>query len=813
MRATAGITRNLAEFGHDLQMALRSMWRKPVLPAVIVLTIGLGLGAATAIFTATELALIRPLPFATPAELVYVGEVRDGSGERSSTSYATLLDWRTRTGSFAALEGYNGSNPAVGTGDRAQKLRGAQVTAGFFRLLGVPMSQGRDFVQSDDPAANAGVVVVSDRFARSSGAGAGLAETISISGRPYVIVGVLPRTFHFARMQDADVFVPFVGDEYGRVDRSERAIEVVGRLRGSTDLPRARAELAAVMSELASEHPGTMAGRTAFVIPLRDALLGNVKPIVIGLLVAVAMLLAAMATNLALLMLARNVKRAPELVTRSALGATRGRLLRQLLAESILFAAVGGVLALMIADGATQGLIHAIPEGVRINMPYLAGAGLDGWTIGFIAGVSALLAVALGVGPAVIVTTWRGRAADSRSTVGPGHRRFRQGLVAAQLALTVVLLISAGLLVGSFRNLVARDVGLVEPESLLTATVGLYGARYDRFVAQRQFFNELIPAALALPGVRAASAINELPGQTSTVTTIERVDRPQLPSAQTQAALRIVVGDYFSTVGVPLLSGRTFYSSDRSDTRRVAVVSAELARTFFANDQAIGQKIRLARTGEREWEVVGIIGDVHVADLDAESLPAVYLSHDQLAENQMSLLLRTRLDPSALAGELRRIVRRLDPGIPVYSVTTLPQKLYGSRAVSSRQFPMILIGAFGLAALILALLALYALVAHDVLVRRREFAIRIALGARPRMLRQLVLRHSLMLGLIGVGAGALLSLGVSKIMRALLFGITTADWRVYGAVAIGVLASALSATLLPAFRAAATKPSMVMREE
>jgi len=796
----------------DLRVALRRIQRAPALATAIVLTIGLGLGAAAAIFTTSDAALVEPLPYAEPQRLVHLWEVRAGTAERSSTSYPTLLDWRSRAKSFSGLEAYDPTNITVGMGDEARMLRGARVTAGFFRLLGVRISAGRDFLD-EDATTGAAVAIVSDRFARSVAGGIALDQTVVINGTPQHIVGVLPHAFHFALLQNADVFVPLIAGEQAREDRSQRSIYVIGRLRDRVPLTAARAEFSAAMSVLASEHPDALAGRTAIAVPLRDALLGNMKPILASLLMAVAILLVIMGANLALLMLTRYIERAPELAMRSALGATRARLLRQLLVESLVPSVLGAALAAVVGQMTTRGLLAAIPEGVRIGVPYLTNAGLDGRVIGVIVGVTTVLAVGFGLGPALLITQDRERAGDARATLARGRRRLRRGLVAAQLALTVVLLVSSGLLVVSFSNLVRRDVGFRDPEGLVTARAPLSGRRYEEPVAQRQFYEALLARSAALPGVRGAALIDEVPGGGEGITTFEPVDRPRLRSMQPRAALRIVGGEYFATLGIPIVRGRAFEPHDRTDTPPVAVVSASFAKLLGQEGATLGRRLRLAATGQAEWQVVGVVGDAQVAPLDADSPPVVYLSHLQAAENRMMLVLRTELGVASVTNQIRGIVKTLDAGIPVYAVTTLDQQLSDSKAVFIRRFPMMLCGVFAAAALALTLVALYAICMHEVLTRRREFGIRLALGGSPGSIRRLILNDAMLLGATGISVGGMVATVVSRSLRAVLFGITATDWRVYGVVAAGVLVSAVLATLGPALRAGSVHPSVVMRVE
>ena len=797
----------------DLRYAIRTLAKRPALATAIVLTLGLGLGAAAAIVTASDAALVEPLPYADPERLVHLWEVRAGTDERSPTSYPTLLDWRARAHSFTDLEGYDPSNFIVGVGDGARMLRGAQVTAGFFRLLGVPISAGRDFLRNEDATTGAAVAIVTERLARSGAGGSALDQAIVVNGTTHTIVGVLPPAFHFALLGDADVFVPLVADEQRGADRFNRSIHVVGRLRDHVPLTSARAELSAVTAALAREHPDALAGRTVAALPMRDALLGNMKPILASLLAAVALLLVIMGANLALLMLTRYVARAPELAMRSALGATRRRVLRQLLVESLVPSVVGAALATAVGQVATRSLLRAIPEGVRIDMPYLTNVGLDARVIGVIMGLATLLAVGFGVGPALLITKSPGRAGDTRTTLALGRRRLRRTLAAAQVALTVVLLVAAGLLALSFRNLVRRDVGFRDPAGLVAARAPLTGPRYQSPVAQRQFYDALVSRSAALPGVRHAGLIDEVPGGGSAITTFEPVDHPIPRSVQPRAALRIVGGEYFPTMGIPVVAGRTFDARDRSDAPPGAVVSLSFARLLARDGATVGRRLRLATTGPAEWQVVGVVGDVQVAALDADSPPVVYLSHLQIPENRMTLVLRTQMGVASAASQVRAIVDSLDAGVPVYAVTTLDQQLSESKAVFSRRFPMILCGVFAAAALALTLVALYAICMHEVLTRRREFGIRLALGGSPSSIRRLILGDAMRLGAAGIGIGGIVATLVSRAIRSVLFGVTATDWRVYGVVAAGVLASAFLAILGPALRAGAVTPNAVMRGE
>lgn len=802
----------VAELEQDLRIALRRLRRAPALAVAIVLTIGLGLGAAATIVTAAEAAFIAPLPYAHAERLVHLWELRIGSSERSPTSYPTLDDWRARLRSFSALEGYDPANFVVGNGTQAEMRRGAEVTPGFFRLLGVQPSAGRDFSTDDVAMSDGAVVIVTARLAHAAGTFS-LGQRIAINGRPYTVVGVLPDDFHFGLLQDADVFVPRMRDAQRRADRLDRSIRVVGRLGAHVPLAAARAELAAVMSQLAKKHPDALAGRTAVAVPLRDALLGNVRPILTSLLLAVALVLVIMGANLALLMVARYAERVPELHMRTVLGATRTRILRQLFVESVVPSAIGAGLAVVIGQAGTRVLLAAIPQSVRISMPYLAHAGVDAKVVGLLTMLTIALVLTFGVLPGVFTMRGRRLTAQARTTRSRGDRRLRQGLVAIQLSLAVVLLVCTGLLVTSFTKLLHRDLGFRDPAGLVAARAPLSGPRYQAASAQRQFYEVLLARSAEIPGVRAAGLVNEVPGGGGGMTTFDPVDHPEPASVQPRALVRIVGGAYFASMGIPVVGGRVFDTDDRADSPPVVVVSASLAKVLARNGPVVGRRLHLTTGGARTWEVVGVVGDVQATALDADSPPVIYASHRQMAENRMMLVLRTELSVEAVRQQLRSIVESMDASVPVYDVTRLDQRLDESRAVFSRKFPMVLCSVFGVAALALALIALYAICAHDVTMRRREFGIRMALGATPRLIHGLIFTNGLRLGLAGVGGGVVVALALTRALRALLFGVTAADWTVYGLVAAVVLVSSVLATIGPALRARATNPGLVMRQE
>lgn len=803
----------LSDLFQDLRVAWRHARRAPALTAAIVLTTALGLGVAGAIAATAGATLLAPLPYAEPDRLVHVSELRLETGERSPTAYPTLLDWRSRASSFTALEGYDPANLTVGTGDEARMLRGAQVTAGFFRTLGVPVTAGRDFAPGEEATGSATVAIVSAGFAQAQLGNAPLGRTVTVNGTAHTVVGVLPRSFHFALLQDAAIFLPLAANDERRTDRENRFVHVVGRLRAGVTAEAASADLAAVMDGLSREHPQVLAGRTARAVPLRDALLGPARPIMTALLFAVALLLLMMTANLALLMVTRYLERVPELAMRSALGATRGRVLRQLAVEAQAPALLGVALAVLVAQFALKGLLATIPESVQIGMPYLGVAAIDARMIGLMMGTATVLALAFGLGPALFLPAARGRPGDTRTTASRADRRLRRGLVVTQLAVTTVLLATSGLLVASFVNLVGRDLGYHDPATIVTARAPLSGERYQEPAAQQGFYEALVARSAALPGVTRVGLVDEVPGGGGGAVTYETVDDPLPPAERPRAALRITGGDYFAAMGIRVLAGRTFETRDRADAPPVAVVSAALGRLLSADGETVGRRLRLAGADDREWEVVGVVGDVPVSAFDDEPQPVIYLSQLQRAENRLTLVMRTERSDASLAPELRSIVADRDPGVPVYAVATLERQMRDSRAVLTRRLPMALCGVFAIAALLLTLVALYAVCMHEVLTRRREFGIRLAVGATADSIRHVILSSATRLGAVGIAVGMLTAALASRLLGTLMFGITTTDWRVYTFVAIAVFGVTLLAAVAPVVRAGEIDPAEVMRTD
>ena len=802
----------------DLRFGIRVLRRQPGFTVVVLLTLMLGIGANTAIFTVVDAALLRPLPYREPERLVHLWETKRGDvGDRAEASYPDFLDWRSQSRSLSAIEGYDPPNLTVAAdGTEPLMLGGARVTPGFLPMLGVRPATGRGFAPEESMAGGAPVVVLTHRFwlQRLGGDPRVIGRSITLDHRAYTVVGVLPRTFHFAPVEDAELWLPIDATAPRASERFNHWLNVVARLKPGATAATARADLSAVMRRLGAEYPETNAGRDVAVVPLREEIVGAVRPTLLVLFGAVGCVLLVACVNVAGLMLARSAARGREIAVRSALGADRSRIVRQLLVESALLAIVGGVLGAATAQLGVRLIVAALPAEITSGMPYLRHLSVDGGVLAYAAGLAVVVGLLSGLAPALYVS--RPSTAEllrrGRGGSGGARPRLRGALVAAEIALTMVLLVTAGLMTRSLGQLLRVDAGF-DAQHVLTARVALSGAAYDSAERQQRFFETLIDRVRARPEVLSAGAVRNLPlagGGTNTFR-VEGLPAPD-PARRPEATMRGVAGDYFQAMAIPVVAGRAFTNRDRADTPLVVIVSAGLARRLFGDaSRAIGERLRFYAFPESAWTIVGVAGDVKTGRLDADAPPTIYYTHLQGAENRMSIVARTVRDPARLAGVVRREAHALDPTVAVYDVRTMEQQVARSPAVFARRLPLRLVGAFAVAALALAVVGIYGLVAYTVGQRTQELGIRIALGAQRRNILALVLREGVLLAAVGVSIGIVVALWATRTLGSLLYGIGAADPPTYAAVASLLGAVAVAASYLPARRAARVDPMVALR--
>jgi predicted permease len=803
----------------DVRYAVRTLRRSPAFTVVAVLTLALGIGANTAIFSVVNAVLFRPLPYVRPDRLVNVWETKGGDVSiHSGASYPDLLDWRRERSLFASVEAYDETNVTVGSADGGDMVGGARVTSGFFTMLGVAPLYGRSFGADDDASGGTLSVILSHGFWTRQFAAdpAVVGRTLTVDGTPLEIRGVLPPQFNFAPAGDADLWLPIGRSDEVRAQRANRWLKVVGRLREGVTVDRARHRMDDVMRALTVEYPETNVNRGAMVAPLRDEITAGVDRPLLVLFGAVGIVLLIASANVAGLVLTRSIERGREIALRGALGASRARLVSQLVTESIVLALAGAALGTWMAAGAVRLLVDAIPPAMFERIPSLRGASVDLTALAFTMATTVGTAVVFGLAPAVL--TSRRSAAEllrsgSRAGVGRAQRRLRDGLVIAEIALTLVLLVGASLMGRSLFTLLHVDPGFVA-ERVATARIALAGPAYSLGARQQRFFEDLLTRVRALPGVEASGAISNLPLQGGGRTTF-RVDGAATPSVaeRPEATIRTVAAEYFRALRIPLVHGRHLDTRDDRPGAYAVVINASLARRLFGSRPAVGERLRFYEGPDSAWTIVGVVGDVKTGRLDEPAAPTIYYSHLQQPANRMTVVARTGGDPASLIAAIRREVRALDPNVAVYAPGTMMEQVARSPAVYSRRYPLVLLGAFAAAALLLAISGVYGVIAYAVTQRAREIAIRMALGARSGDVLALVMRRGLRVVGVGILVGTVIAFLAARALSSLLYGITTADRSAYGATWGLLLVVGALASYLPARRAMRLDPATLLRSE
>lgn len=794
----------------DLRYAVRMLGRSPGFTAVAVAMLALGIGANTAIFSLVDAVLLRPLPFPEANRIVTLGEAGKGEDARhaSSTSYLNFLDWKAQSRSFEAMTIFNGWQPALTGLGEAERLPAAFVTAEIFDVLRVRPALGRAMRPEENRADAPIVAVVSHGFwQRRMGADReAVGRTVTLNSQPFTVIGVLPAGFR-AAPPELDVEVWANNSLDPRDTRGSRYLRAMGRLKAGVTLAQARAEMKAISARLEADYPKNDGNMTAVVLPLRRAMTADTRAPLLLLMGAATLLLLIACANLGNLLVARGVARTPEFAVRVALGATRWRLSRQLLTESIALAATGGAAGLLLAPWGTQLLLSLAPDSVRAT-----GVHTNARVLLFTLAASVTASLLAGLLPAVRVTPRNldsGLKESGRSGRAGKGVRVRNGLAVTQLALALTLLALAGLLAKSFERVQSVDPG-IRAENLWTLSVNIPEKRYPK-PRQPLFFDGLVERAGALPGVESAAVSSVLPfsGNWDRIA-VEVEGRPLTRASDWPEGDRYIVSPgYLSTMRIPLKAGRAFEETDRYDTPLVAVVDEVFARQLSPSP-AIGTRIKLpARDGFAT--VVGVVGHVKHYGLDASSQGQIYMSHRQYPWRWMHLVARAAPSAGTLAGPLRAAVRSLDPDVPVFDVATM-DALMAERS-ATRRFATLLASVFAGAAVVLAALGLFGLVAYVAAQRMRELAIRIALGARPSDIGKLVLGQGLRLGLLGTALGLAGAAAGGRLVSGMLFQVGPADPAVLAAVAAMLLAVTLIASWLPARRAARIDPMAALRAE
>jgi putative ABC transport system permease protein len=803
----------------DARIAIRSYRRQPRFTIVSLLTLALGIGGTTAMFSVVNAVLLRPPPLPAPQRLVLVRETHASDVHTNpSASYPDYQDLRSKHDLFASVEGYDGTNVTVSDAGVAEMVRGARITWGFFDMLGVRPAIGRSFTVEDDVPGGTTAVIVTDGFwRRRFGADPDVVgHTMMINGVPHVVRGVLPQGFYFAPGGDADLWLPIDRSAETRTQRFNHWLNVVARLRDGVTIDVARSRTADVMRALEAQYPETNTGRGAIVTSLHEDAIAEIGRPVVVLFGAVALVLLIACANVASLTVARSLERAREIAIRGAVGASRGRIVRQLLVEHVVLAVAGGALGAWLASMLIPILLAKIPDAMFDRAPALRVVSVDFTAFAFAAGTAVFTAVAFGLAPALVAS--RKSASETLRSgggtgIGRAHHRLRDSIVTAEIGMTFVILVAAVLMGRSVVALLGLNAGFTA-EHVATVRVALSGPTYQSGERQQQFFENAVERVRALPGVEAAGAVSQ-PPLGGSGTNWFRVDGEPVPapSERPEATLRAVAGDYFRTLRIPILHGRPLTARDDTTSAYAMVINESLARRLFGSPgSALGRRLRVYAWQDSAWTIVGVAGDVRTDRLDKPASPTIYYSHLQGPANRMTVLARIAGDRQAIRA-LQRTINEVDPGAAVYGGGTMGDLVQRSPAVSSRRAVMVVFTTFALTALGLALVGVYGVLTHGVAQRSREIAIRGALGATHADVIAVVVRDAVRLTVAGIALGAAAALAITRPLSALLYGVTSADAVTYGLMAVVLAIVCVTVSWLPARRAARVDPALALRAD
>jgi predicted permease len=805
---------------NDFRYGLRRIALTPAFTAIVVLTLALGIGANTAIFSFVDALLLRPLPYDDPEELVTIQHFYPSlNALEAPVSAPGFRDYRDRTRSFEGMGISSGWGPSLTGMGEPERVYGGRVSAGYLEAFGLAPALGRGFLPEEDAPGRNRVVILSDGFWKRAFGGDRdiLSRTIQLDGESYDIVGVMPPGFRdfFGRARELWAPLGLDSEEFTDERRTNEWLNLVARLRDGVSEDEARTEMLRFAETLKQQYPDNYpADWSLRVDALSTEATGGIRSALLVLMGAVGFVLLIACANVANLLLARSAGRLKDVAIRSALGAKRWQLIRQLLAESVLLAAAGGIVGLLLAYWGVRGLEAMSPfdlTGIEV--------GLDGKVLAFTAVVALATGLLFGIAPALQTTG--GNVQDTLREGGRGAHadrkghRIRKGLVVAELALALTLLTGAGLLMQSFARLQNVDPGF-DADNLLTFRLSLPEPRYPSDTARIAFFRELLPRIRALPGVRAAGMSQVLPFSGSWSTGSFMIEGLQLAEGQPRpwGDIRIVDPGYADVMKIPVLRGRFFTEQDMQGGPPVVVVDEEMVRRYWPNTDPIGK--RITRGDENDpnttWvTVVGVVGHAAHEGLDAEARVQLYAPHAQFGAGSMMLAVRAAGDPEALTPAIRRAIYEVDANLPISQVRTMESQM--ADAVGQRKLTMMLVGGFAGLALLLASLGIYGVMSSLVLHRRQEMGVRMALGAQPRDLLGLVLREGVALVALGVVIGLAGSYGLTRLIQAQLFAVRATDPVTYGAVALVLVATALLATWLPAHRATRLDPLIALRQE
>ena len=793
----------------DLRYGVRSFLKRPGFLVIAISTLALGIGATTAMFTVVNSVLLRPLHFPEPERIVLFQGVNPRQGiTDSNMSIPDITDWQQQSQSFEQIAGFASGGVILSTGDEVERVRTTAVSAEFFPLFKTNPISGRVLQPDDMQEGRDTVIVISHALwqRRFGGAADVIDRKITLNGQPATIVGIMPAGFTYPN--DCELWVPL---ERTKERRDNRFVEVVSRLKLNVSLAQAQTEMDTINQRLAQNYVETNTGWSVHLTELRESLVGELRTSLLILLGAVAFVLLIACANVANLLLARAAYRQKEIALRTALGASRLRVVRQLLTESVLLSFVSGVAGLALSLWFIKLLIAITPP----NTPRLSEIRIDLRVFAFTFGVTILAGILFGLFPALQTSrpNLNETLKDSgqRGSETGGRNRVGSLLIVSEIALSFMLLAGAGLLIKSFLHLREINPGF-NPDNVLTMRLTLTPGKYAQGEPRAQIYKQLIDHVKATPGVQSAGAVLSLPlgGDTFDVgRSLIREGRPMTPDESSNAQYLPVTPDYFQTLQIPLKSGRFFTDQDTLQSTKVVIVNETMARALWPNENPVGRRFTIWRDEKFPREIVGVVGDTK-ASLDKEAGRQMYVPYAQDATwGSLSLVVRTAGDPSAMTSSVREAIRAVDKGIPNYNLKTMNDVV--STSAAPRRIPMLLMSAFAGVAMLLAMLGIYGVTSYYVTQRTHEIGVRMALGAQIVDVLKLVLRRAMLLAVIGIGIGVAGAIAVTRYLTSLLFGVKPIDRLTFMAVAVALAVVVFIACLVPARRAAKIDPLEALR--
>jgi putative ABC transport system permease protein len=810
-------TNVVKDLGQDLRYGFRMLLRNPGFTIVAVVALALGIGANSAIFSVVNTVLLRPLPYKDSDRLVMVWEDATKHGfPRDTPAAANYLDWRSQNQVFEAMAAIADQSFNLTNAGEPERLEGRRVSANLFGLLGVDPAMGRPFTpEEDQPGTNRVVILSHGLWQRRFGSDTNIiGKPVTLNGVNHQVVGVMPGWFQFPTKED-ELWVPMAFTTQQAASRGNHYLQVVARLKPGIDVKQAQAEMTTIASRLEQQYPDQNTNLGAVVVPLHEQVVGDIKPALLILLGAVGLVLLISCANVANLLLARAAVRQKEIALRVALGANRWRLVRQFLTESILLAALGGGFGLLLSIAGVRLLTGVIPNSIS----QLKDTSLDARVLGFTILVSMLTGLIFGLVPALQASifnpneTLKEGGRDSSS--GSRGNRIRGLLVIAEVAVSLILLIGAGLLINSFMRLRSVHPGF-RADDLLTMKVVLPRLKYPDEDRRSAFYNDVVKRVEALPGVKSAAVTTNLPlyeqGNSIGITIEGRPAPP--PGQKLIIATRVISSKYFETMGIPVLQGRPFGAAETAKLPGAVVISETMARRYWPGENPVGKRLcpGTPESPDDWFHIIGVVKDVRQFELTAEPKPQMYLSHHQVGFFEPNdLVVRTDIDPMSMAATVRNAVWETDKDQPVSNIRTMND--IASESVARQRFSMLLLGVFAGVALLLAAVGIYGVMSYSVAQRRNEIGIRMALGAQKSDVLRLTVGHGLKLVMIGVGCGLVGSYVLTRLMSSLLFGIGATDSRTFVMISVILVSVALLASYIPARRATKVDPLTALRYE